>query len=125
MFTAELIGIAFGILVIGVHPLNWLDNRGHRKLGLYALFIIVVAGVYCFAAGVDLAFGWVDPFSNAAQEELGKASAKSRGRGGIVILIIKYWPYALMGLSGYLLYFLAPNLWSRTLGAKHKGPNGA
>ena len=52
-----------------------------------------------------MAIDWQDPFAVGADPQLvGKAASSHGGKGGIIILIIKFWPFALMGFSAYFGY---------------------
>ena len=52
-----------------------------------------------------MALDWQDPFAAGADPQLvGKAASSHGGKGGIIILIIKFWPFALMGFSAYFGY---------------------
>jgi len=59
------------------------------------------ASLYCVAAGLHLLSGWEDPISGADPEAVGNAASRGRGRGGIIILLIRFWPYALIVLGGW------------------------
>lgn len=50
-----------------------------------------------------MAFDW-DPFAGGDPEAITRASATHGGKGGIVILAIKFWPYLLLLLSGFYTY---------------------
>ena len=48
-----------------------------------------------------MAFDW-DPFTGGTDSELiARDAASHGGKGGFVLLIIQFWPYVLMGFSGY------------------------
>ena len=65
-----------------------------------------IVSIYNFIAGLSMSFGWEDPLSNATPEQQGRAAAR-RG-GGLVLLIISFWPYILTIVGAYLswLYFM-------------------
>ena len=50
-----------------------------------------------------MAFDW-DPFAGGDPEASARGAATHGGKGGIVILAIKFWPYLLMLLSGFYAY---------------------
>ena len=72
----------------------------------------LITGLYVILAGIHLAGGWEDPLKNADPKTLGSVSARGGGKGGIVILAIKFWPYVLMGVGGYVVYNLSLFLWA-------------
>lgn len=113
MFAATVIGVAFITMFIAILPIGWLEERNYDGLGKALLVVALFAGLYCFLAGIHLAGGWEDPFANADPETLGKASTRGRGRGGLIILAISYWPYVLMGIGGYVVYNTTIRLWNR------------
>jgi hypothetical protein len=83
-----------------------LDWRNMYRASNVILVFGLIAGIYCVAAGIFLAIGWQDPFANAniSSEELAPAYVRGRGRGGLVILAIKYWPYVLIGYGAFFIY---------------------
>lgn len=104
MFPPLYVTIAFFLMVMpgftfGVQS-RWLSETLKR--------IILVAGtaaaIYVFAAGVHLYGGW-DEWMASRPGSLDEGVSHAR-RGGLIILFITYLPYALMGLSGYVLYYL-------------------
>lgn len=107
MFTAKLIttSVIVSFAIIGI--MNFLAGREKSiKLFQLAVIISILASLYNLLAGIYLLSGWEDPLASASSEEIGKASARSGGKGGIVILLIKYWPYALIAWGGYTLYHI-------------------
>ena len=99
MYAGEVIAVAFIAMLLVALPLERLEKR--ELLGPAKVFLAVgvFSGVYSILAGIHLAGGWEDPFANVDAERLGSASAKGRGRGGLVILAIRSWPYILMGTT--------------------------
>ncbi|MBT6047727.1 MAG: hypothetical protein HOG49_13040 [Candidatus Scalindua sp.] len=75
----------------------------HRASNVLFVFSLI-AGIYCLAAGIFLAAEWQDPFANANISS--STYVRGRGRGGLVILVIKYWPYVLIGLGGFIIYHI-------------------
>ena len=61
-----------------------------------------VASIYCLLAGSDLALGWQDLLAGASAQQLGQPAASHGGRDGIVIFAIRFWPFLLIGLGGYM-----------------------
>ena len=107
MFTAKIISIAVLISFASVFLMNFLQEKPKLlKIFQFVVIASILASLYNLIAGIYLLTGWEDPLAEASGKELGEASAKGRGRGGIVILIIKYWPYVLIGWALYALYYL-------------------
>jgi hypothetical protein len=82
----------------------FVEKRQIRKLPTLVLVVGLIASMYCLSAGIFLFFDWQDPLAAASTEQIANASMKHGGKGGIVILAIKYWPYVLIGLGGYFSY---------------------
>jgi hypothetical protein len=65
---------------------------------------VFLAAAYCFVAGLFLLSGWSDPLAAADPAAMNEAASRSRGRGGIILIAISYWPYVLIGLGGYFAF---------------------
>lgn len=102
MFTAKVIAISFITMFAAVPVFAFLEKR--RLLARAALVIGLAASLYCVAAGLFLVAGWQDPFAGADPELYARASATRGGKGGIILLAIRFWPYVLIGLGGYFAY---------------------
>ncbi len=101
MFPPFIIGIAFvGLLASLLFSLKAFDLRVKKAgVGNIAFALCLVPPAICVLAGVDLLGGWVDPLLSADPADVGKVAA--RGRNGLIIFAIKFWPYVLIGLGGY------------------------
>ena len=99
MFSALPITVAFITMFAATFALMLIEKRRWYAAERPALITGLVAAVYCVAAGLFLIVGWQDPLAGAATEEV----VHRRGTG-LVILIIRFWPYALIGLGGYFAY---------------------
>ena len=110
MFSGKIIAIAFVSMFASTELLALSEKLKQRWLETTGVVIGLTASLYCTAAAIFLWGDWQDPFAaaNIAAEDLGNAAARGRGRGGIVLLAIKYWPYVLGGLG---LYFAYNNFW--------------
>tara|TARA_B100001057_G_scaffold426813_1_gene451192 strand:- start:977 stop:1330 length:354 start_codon:yes stop_codon:yes gene_type:complete len=107
MFTAKIITTTVILSFVIVFLMNFLQDRP-KLFKLFQLMVIssILVSLYNLIAGIYLLSGWEDPLVNATNEQIGQVSAKARGKGGLVIVIVKYWPYALIGYSLYALYYL-------------------
>ena len=87
-------------------PLTF-DKFEHKK-ALYkaSLIILLIACIFNFFSGAMMAFDW-DPFAGGDPEAIAIGAATHGGKGGVVILAIKFWPYLLMLLSGFYTYMSA------------------
>ena len=107
MFTAKLISIGIAVSFASVFIMNYLQDKPSLiKIFQTSVIISIISGLYILGAGIFLLTGWEDPFINASAKEIGQASSRAGGKGGIVILIIKYWPYAMIAWALYSLYYL-------------------
>lgn len=106
MFSAKTIAIAFVSMFAGTFLLMLSVKLKQRWLEIVGLVIVPAASLFCVAAALFLWGDWQDPFAsaNVSAEQLGRAAGSHRGRGGIVILAIKFWPYVLGGLGAYFAY---------------------
>jgi hypothetical protein len=116
MFQASFIFIAFVGSFVTIHALVAVDKRGWDAAAKAAAVGGLVASLYCLAAGIFLLSGWEDPFAAVDSAELGKASGRRGGRGGIIVLAIRFWPYVLIAMGSYFGYSYAAIL-KRLLGA--------
>ena len=73
----------------------------HKKflLGAIAMQIpAILQGIHLLGSGYDVDLTKADPST------LGRTAAKARGKGGIILLIIQFFPYFLIGGYGYVVY---------------------
>ena len=105
MTYAQLVGVAF----IGMFALSMMLTVGfvakRPKLFNACAILAFICALGCVFFGVDLLLsGWTDPFSGT---DTTKASASHGGKGGFFILLIRFWPYALIGLGCWVGYNLS------------------
>jgi hypothetical protein len=117
MFQASFIFIAVVTMVVIIHAVIAADKRGWDAAAKAAAVGGLVASLYCLAAGIFLLSGWDDPFAAADPAKLGKASMQHGRRGGIIVSVIRYWPYVLIAMGSFAGYAYATVL-HRLLGAK-------
>ncbi|MDA8139779.1 MAG: hypothetical protein M0036_14105 [Desulfobacteraceae bacterium] len=115
MFTAKIIAFFFISVAILIPAMIHVDTKKHLVITAILTFISI-AGLYFVAAGLFLATGWQDPFSSASTEQVARISAIHGGRGGIVLLAIRFWPYGLAAIGAYLSHFGLSILWNRKFG---------
>lgn len=104
MFAAKVIAVCFVTMLAAIGLFTFFDKRGLKGAANAALMIGLLASLYCIAAGIFLLTDWQDPFATADPQQLAKASATHGGRGGIVVLAIRFWPYVLIGSGSYFAY---------------------
>ena len=104
MFSGKIIAFFFIISFILLHIRSYFYEKGKHGFGKPVLIFEIITYSYLIICGLYLLSGWVDPFASADPSQLGRAAAKSGGKGGIVILIIKFWPYILIGWGSYALF---------------------
>lgn len=107
MFSTQIITISFFISALGVIILNFAIEKikVSKEIVKYILIIALLSSIYNALAGMSMIFDWVDPLSKASPEQIGKAAA--RRRGGIILLLISFWPYILTFFGGVMswVYF--------------------
>jgi hypothetical protein len=101
-----LLFVAILYSLILVFFLDWL-TRIPRPLALVLLAVAVVCDAYCVWFGYCHIGGHSDPLNGlAASEQATRLSIRTKGQAGLLMLLISYWPYALvlhgvvMGLGG-------------------------
>ena len=107
MFTAKIITITFLSTFFGIFLVQYLENKvKYQKILKIILLVFIIFSIYNFIAGLSMSFGWEDPLSNASPEQKGRTAAR-RG-GGLVLLIISFWPYILTFVGAYMswLYYM-------------------
>ena len=114
MFSAKVIATFFIASFLLVFVRAFFENRSNSILK-FVLSIELITYFYLLIAGIYLLVGWVDPMVGAEVSDTSRAAASSRGRGGFVILIIKYWPHFLIGLSIFYFYYFIKGGWLREL----------
>jgi hypothetical protein len=96
MFPAKLTGLAFIVMLF----LPWAAERLQNKVSVQQLKLLsalaFLVSVYCFFAGLMLYTGWTNPLAGADPNSLGRTAVAGHGGGGLLLLMIAYWPHALM-----------------------------
>ena len=106
MFSAKTI---FIIIVISI--VSAFIGRSGKIKSVERLFLLIelISTAILLLIGLDLLIGWTDPMSGASLAD----NPRAGGRGGFIILIIKYWPYCLIGWCLHSLYYFVKNgFWS-------------
>jgi len=103
MFTAKIIGFCFVSMLISTWLHDVFLKKDQLQLSKATVYFGFIASLYCVIAGIFLLSGWQDPLAGADPSEVAKASVRHR-KGGLVILLIKYFPYVLIGAGGFFAY---------------------
>jgi hypothetical protein len=105
MFTGQYIAIAFLTMFAAIGAFLLIEKRRWLLAERPVLLLGLVASGYCIAAGLFLLSGWQDPLGVASSLEVAHAATSHGGRGGVAILVIRFWPYVLIGLGSYCGYY--------------------
>lgn len=97
MFSAWPISISLAVLATAVHFCDRERPSRTKSVALAGL----IASAYCFLAGLDMLQGWTNPLAEIPGSAAGRVAVASHGKGGILLLLISVWPYALMVAGGY------------------------
>jgi hypothetical protein len=106
LFTGRLIAIGFAGMFAAAFLFLLTEKMDWQSAQRPILALGLLAALYCVTAGISLHLGWQDPLTNVNDTHYARASASGRGRGGIVLLAIRYWPYVLMGLGAFFAYHM-------------------
>jgi hypothetical protein len=97
MFSAWPIGISLVLIFTLFHYCDRDKQDRTRKTAIFG----TVVSVYCLLAGLGMVQDWGGIFSDAPSQTLGRAAAVHGGKGAVILLLIEFWPYVLIG-SGAL-----------------------
>tara|TARA_B110000503_G_C7066721_1_gene379096 strand:- start:123 stop:473 length:351 start_codon:yes stop_codon:yes gene_type:complete len=106
MFSAKTI-----FIIIAVQITSAFIGRSGKIKNLESFFLILelLSTVALLAIGLYLLSGWEDPTGGMSLAD----NPRPGGKGGFIILIIKYWPHCLIGWCLYSLYYFIKNgFWS-------------
>lgn len=101
VFPATAIAVAMLLAFGTVFPLTFLDRRGHRDTAANLALVAALSAAYCLLAGASMIESWQNPFAASSSATMSSAAGSHGGRGGIVILVIMFWPYALILFGAY------------------------
>lgn len=107
IFAACLGTVGGGWLLLAANKWNLARLE---SIGMWMTFL---CALYCVFVGISLEADWVDPFSTSNPDDVAKASAKHGGKGGLIIVVIRVWPYFLIGMGGYFAYLSGTGLLRR------------
>lgn len=104
MFSLSSSFLAFVVCLSAAAVGMWFEGRRQRDAARLTCIIGVLAAIYCLSTGLLLITDWVDPFAAKTAAEMSSAAGSHGGRGGVVILILRYWPYVLSLAGAYFGY---------------------
>lgn len=103
-FTAKTIGVAVVLSIGSSSLIETFEKRDWIRALRVVMVVGALASVFCVLAGLDmLQTGWADPLAGADSQAIARGSVQARGKGGIFLLLIRFWPYVLVGLFGLAL----------------------
>jgi succinate dehydrogenase/fumarate reductase cytochrome b subunit len=108
MFSGNILTVTVLSSLFGIYLVEYLERKiSYHQIFKIILLILLLFSIYNFFGGLRMIFDWEDPLANATPEQRGRASA--RRRGGLVLLIIEYWPYVLtiFGALWSFIYYSA------------------
>jgi hypothetical protein len=80
--------------------------HSRQRSGLLLLVLSCASGALCVLGGINMASDWVIPSTTVDPELAGRVASRARGRGGIVWLAVRFWPYVLI-LWGCIFCYLS------------------
>lgn len=86
---------------------RFLEQQGAFRAAKFVMIYSVAAAMYCVAAGLWLAVDWHDPLAAASDNAAASGAVGHGRRGGLILVLIVYWPYALMAFGAYFGYLSA------------------
>lgn len=108
MFAGIVILCAFVIMVtMFMLSLLSLKLRCDKAANTFDWIGLLASG-YCIAAGVALLSEWTTPtIAPEHYSAIGRTVIRARGKGGLIVLAIFFWPYMLIGLGIFFAYSYA------------------
>ena len=109
MFSANILTITVLSSLFGLLVFQFIEDKFNVKNNNIfiqgILWILLIFSLYNFLGGLSMIFDWENPLSEISPEQQGRVAG--RRRGGLVLLIIQFWPYALTVIgAGYsILYY--------------------
>lgn len=97
MFAFWPLLIAFVISLSGHLIADQMDKFKIRPISVW--IISILAGLYLFAGGLNMALGWEDPIGNTDTSKY-----VHRPRDWVVVQLLRVWPFFLMGVGAIATY---------------------
>ncbi len=101
MFSFWPILTAMALALWAPFPGYHFLQRTRLQLGRLFLTIAVAASAFCIMAGIDLLGGWGNPLADVDSGDLARTASGHGGRSGLVLLMIRYWPWCLLALGAW------------------------
>jgi len=106
------------IIIVTLFIHDWLDEKNIFKVVVARImsFIAIIASLYILYSGLSLISGWENPIPSIEIDEGARTSvsAKSRGRGGLLLLIIPIitaiWPFILIAFGSFSAYMFSNSM---------------
>lgn len=102
IFQTGIIAVAviFGLTAAWIFGIL-KEKQAWRALA-FVSGVAVLVGIYILATGAYLLGGWSDPLATTDPNQVSEVT--SRGRNGLIVLAIRYWPYFLLGFGALVSY---------------------
>lgn len=91
------------VLAQFIVPLVFDKTEHIKPLYISLIGLLLLASVFNLISGLQMAFDW-NPFIDIDAELIQKGASSHGGKGGIAVMIIRFWPYVLIGMSGFYIY---------------------
>lgn len=103
MFTVATIAAALVASLVAL-PLSAFAARWPRLWLACDLLAVAtpLIGAFIAAAGADMWLTWEPPQIDA--ETAANMAPRARGRGGLFLLALQFWPYVMMAWGGYIAF---------------------
>jgi hypothetical protein len=111
LFSGKFVAFSFLGMIGATYLMSLSDRLRSERLELFAVSLTFALASYCAVAGALMIPGWHDPFATASNGELGRAAGTHGGRGGLVILAIRFLPWFLLLFCGYMAVNAGRILW--------------
>lgn len=115
MFSPIVIAVALVLMFVSIGIIESLEKREKVRLVRAVAFLGLLACIVSVGAGLDMVAGWTDPLRSVDPETVQqferRATARTRGRGGWIVLAIRYWPWFLIGAGGFFGLGYGKILW--------------
>ena len=103
MFDDLIIIGAFGSIFILAWIASFLADKQYWLAFEGFNIIIFILSCYCLAASIDMISDWVDPLQELNSTT--SSEANHTRKGGLILLVISFWPYVLLASSAWFAWY--------------------
>ena len=97
MFSANLIAIFVISLFSSIYIVDFFNEKSWHRAEWLIGWLMIIASIYCFTASIWMLGDWIDPLRDVSPSDVDEMI--NRPKNGLIILIIKFWPYFLLLVS--------------------------